>query len=460
MLSSVQALLSRRQLLFALGLSGLIPRESLGAPAGQSPAGAQKADSPLRFIGVYMPHGVAHELWQPGPDFCLTYPACSLAPFDDGETYGRSFRDKLTVIDGLDLAAGIEVGTVGHEASRVILTGSGANGKTPSLDQFLAVEQTLGASTPVTTLTLGVGDAGSGLGSNISYTRGGSPVPKIIDPRATFDELFGKPLSGKERVELEEHRQRRLSVLDLLNRDLASLKRGAPIGERVKLDQHLTALREVEKRLSPAKRECVAPSRPDSESFPKLRAYGGGERYFETITELQVDLLARAMACDLTRFATLFLADLSRTDLYDDLPRDVHTDVAHLYSPKTERGPGNPETWYPLARQNRHTHAQLARLMQRLDEAGLLDDTVIYATSDMGDPARHSSRNVPTLLCGSRRLAPKMGQYVDLRTRKNEQLIPHNRLLVSICQAFGVETDRFGNSAKSSTVTGTLDWQP
>jgi hypothetical protein len=97
--------------------------------------------------------------------------------------------------------------------------------------------------------------------------------------------------------------------------------------------------------------------------------------------------------------------------------------------------------------------------MQRLDEAGVLNDTLVYATSDMGDPARHSSRNVPTLLCGSSKVVPKLGKYFDFRPHKKQGLLPHNRLLVSICQAFGVETDRFGNSANTDTVTGTLDWQ-
>lgn len=167
--------------------------------------------------------------------------------------------------------------------------------------------------------------------------------------------------------------------------------------------------------------------------------------------------MAQAIACDLTRLATLFLADLSRTELISELPRDVHTDVAHLYDARTEKGPGNPETWRPLALQNRYTHSKIARLMQRLDEAQVLDDTLIYASSDMGDPARHSSRNVPTLLVGGPRLGFRFGRYLNLRAVKGKDLLPHNRLLVSICRAFGVATERFGHSAKSGTVTGHLD---
>jgi hypothetical protein len=364
----------------------------------------------------------------------------------------------LLVIDGLDLAAGIEVGTVGHDASRALFTGSGADGKCASIDQYLAVEQMLGAPTAFTSLTLAVGSNGSELGANVSYASGGTPVPKLIDPSEVFAELFGKPLTAAARAQLEAERRRKKSVLDALNAELKALGASVPSAERQKLELHLTALREIEKRLSPPKLTCEPPPAPDASTYPRIRAYGGGEAYFDTITNLQVDLLARALACDVTRFATLMLADLSRTELFPELPRDVHTEVAHLYAARTAKGPGDAKTWTPLALQNRYTNSKVARLLQRLGEASLIDDSLVYVSSDMGDPARHSSRNVPTLLLGGAAAGFKFGRYLDLRANKPEgTLLPHNRLLVSICQAFGVETERFGQSAKSSTVTGKLD---
>src|SRR5690606_20768554 len=184
---------------------------------------------------------------------------CSLAPFDDVARFGRSFREQVAVIDGIDLAAGIEVGTVGHDASRVILTGRGARGTNASLDQYLAVGPRLGATTPLTSLVVGVGNDDTGLGYNLSYARGGTPVPKVIDPVVLFDELFGKPLSGAERRALEQRRLTGRSVLDTLRRDLRRLGATAPASERDKLDQHQTALREIEKRLLPLVRTCAAP---------------------------------------------------------------------------------------------------------------------------------------------------------------------------------------------------------
>src|SRR5690606_14756386 len=171
--------------------------------------------------------------------------------------------------------AGIEVGTVGHDASRVILTGSGARGTNPLLDQYLAVDCDLGKDTPVTSLVLGVGSDDTGLGFNLSYGSGGVPVPKMIDPAAVFDELFGKVLSGEEAQVLERRRRLGKSVLDAVRSENSALFRMAPASERHKLDQHQTALREVEKRLFPITRTCAAPQRPNPSEFPALRASAG-----------------------------------------------------------------------------------------------------------------------------------------------------------------------------------------
>jgi hypothetical protein len=93
-------------------------------------------------------------------------------------------------------------------------------------------------------------------------------------------------------------------------------------------------------------------------------------------------------------------------------------------------------------------------LLQRLDESGILPDSLVYAASDMGDPARHSSRHVPTLLLGGAGGHFKMGRYLELDATRGT---PHNRLLVSICQAFGVATNRFGTSSSSAVVSGRLE---
>ncbi|HEX6271935.1 MAG TPA: DUF1552 domain-containing protein [Polyangiaceae bacterium] len=454
--------LGRRAFLSALGASGALfafddARGDASAVAAKGARGAYGASGkPLRLVCVYMPHGRAHELWQPRPGFDIAFPDATLAPFDDPAGYGRSFKRELLVVDGVDLSAGIAAGTTGHDAPRAIFTGSGADGKNPSVEQFLADERGLGADTPHTSVVLGVGNDASDILSNVSWARGGTAIPKWIDPAQTFAELFGAPL-GARQEELERERKAGKSVLDAVRGDLGRLRARAPASERAKLEQHAQSLREIEKRLVGVRRDCVVPDPPDRARFPRLRAFGGGEPYLDAVTDLQIDLLARAIACDITRFSSLFLADLTRSGLVAGYPVDVHGEVAHRYDARSDRHPGNPSTWHALGVQNRYTHSKLARLLQRLDESGVLADTLVYASSDMGDPALHSSRNVPTLLLGGAGGRFAMGRYIDLRRPKSHDGTPNNRILVSICQAFGVEIDRFGHAADAAIVTGRLE---
>jgi hypothetical protein len=462
--------LGRRPFLAALGAAGVLVgagawADDEGAANRRSASGPRSGTSttsgrPLRFVAVYTPHGRAHELWRPrdGVDgrFDLRFDGSILGPFDDPQTHGKSFRDRLLVLDGIDLSAGIAVGTTGHDGPRVILTGSGADGKNASIDQYLAFERGLGAETPHTAIVLGIANDETEPKACISYGPGGTPLPKWIDPAQTFAELFGAPLSGARREQIDAERRMGKSVLDVATADLAGLMSRAPSSERTKMEQHQSALRDLEKRLAGVERACAPPIPAERANVPHVRGFESA-RYIDVITDLQVDLLARAFACDLTRFASLFLGDLSHTHMFPELPDDIHSDVSHRYDARSEGHPGTPASWQMLGIQNRYAYTKVARLLARLDEARVLDDTIVYASGDMGDPARHSSRSVPTLLAGGCGGHFKMGRYVDLRDPSAGDGLPNNRILVSIAQAFGVELQRFGHSADPRILTGRLD---
>jgi DNA-binding IclR family transcriptional regulator len=204
------------------------------------------------------------------------------------------------------------------------------------------------------------------------------------------------------------------------------------------------------------------PPQPDASKFPSVKQYNGGEPYFDAITDAHVDLLAQALACGITRFATLFMNDLSYANNPLGLPTDNHGSVAHTYdaSPVGNNGrpgAGNPATWVPLAKFNRYSYSKIARFMQRLDEFGVLDSTLIYASSDMGNPSLHSTRNVPTLLAGGANGKLRMGRRIKLKAdcppdapwcgEADATFTPvtNSRVLVSIAQAFGVEIESFGS---------------
>jgi hypothetical protein len=439
---------------------------------------------PLKFVGMYHPHGVSAEYWamktaDTEAAFDIGYENCSLKPFDDAATYGKSFKDKLLAIEGIDLMSSAN----GHSTAGTIFTGSRIDGGTQpkniSLDQYLAVTKGLGSATRITSLSLGVGNDSTEVGQTLSYGEGGVPLPKIIDPVKAFDLLFEGVVVGDDPAAVAAAARRRKlgqSVIDYQKWDIGRLRVRLAAREQQKLDQHLQAISELEKQLGgpvAGGPVCQAPTRPDASKFPMLKQYNGGEPYFDAITDAHIDILAHALACDLTRFATFLLNDLSYDGNPMGLPKDNHGSVAHTYNASPignngHPGDGDPATWLPLAKFNRYSYSKVARLMQRLDELGALDSTLIYASSDMGNPALHSTRNVPTILAGGAGGKFRMGRRLRLapdcppenswcgETDPTSKTITNSKILVAIAQAFGVETDGFGTQPDPALITGAL----
>jgi hypothetical protein len=454
-------------------------------------AQAQGAELPLKFICIYHPHGLAAEYWALGQrgagaavttdsetSFDISYKDCSLQPFDDAATYGKSFKDKLMVIEGLDLLSNAN----GHDTAGNILTGSRISGKpsNSSLDQFMAVERELGNDTRLASIALGVGNDSLEVGNTLSYGVGGSALPKIIDPVQAFQQLFkgfAAPDDAAGKAAAARANQLGTSMVDFLRADVNRLRTRLGADEKLKLDQHLTSLDELEKGFSDSGMmaggaTCTVSPQPDATKFPKLKQYNGGEPYFDAVTNAHIDVLAQAMACDITRFATLFMNDLSYAGNPLNLPADNHGSVAHTYNASTIGNDGHVQagsnsTWLPLAQFNKYSYGKVVRLMQKLDQLGALDSTLIYVSSDMGNPALHSTRNAPTLLAGGANGKFKMGRHVKLAPDcppDNEwcddsvkQQKTNNHLLVSIAQAFGLsDVNSFGTQPDSKLSTGGL----
>ena len=263
------------------------------------------------------------------------------------------------------------------------------------------------------------------------------------------------------------------SLIDFARGDVQRLRSRVGPFEVQKLDQHLDALRALEKKRQALSLPdgCTLPDRPTA--FPHLERTNGGEPYFDEITDLHIDLLALAISCDITRFGTLVMSDLSYAGNPLGLPPDNHGAMAHTYSASAlgssgrPVGGGDPATWRLLATFNRYAYAKVARLLQRLDAYGILDSTLVYASSDMGNPATHSTRNVPTILAGGLDGKIRMGRRIKYRTDcplgtwcdpngSDYQTVPNNWLLVSIAQAFGLDLVSYGIQAEAQYSNGTL----
>ncbi|HVT09188.1 MAG TPA: DUF1552 domain-containing protein [Polyangia bacterium] len=498
---------SRRSFLKAVGLGATalpfyrLLEDSFAQAAGEP--------LPLKLITISAPHGIAAEYWnRRSPDapaisagglslqgtdtetsFDITYPNCSLQPFDDAATYGKSFKDRLLTIEGLDLAAD------GHDAVSAILTGSPLNNGTPansSLDQFLAVEKGLGMSTRRSNVVLCVGDNGIHAANTLSYSAGGVGVGKIISPYDAFDFLFSGFVPTGDAAGADAAKRRNAlgqSVIDYVRADVTRLRgRLAPV-EQQKMDQHLASLRDLEKSfstMSSSGASCMAPARPAAGAFPsdvnQLLRFNGGEPTFDAVTTFFIDLLAQGFACDISRFATLVMNDLpwdvahnASTDALGlGLPSDFHNLVAHKYAPPGYdwqgklAQQGDESTWLPLAKYNKYVYGKVARLMQKLDGLGALDSVLIYVTSEMGNPSLHSSATVPTVLAGGKNVPFRFGRRLKITpdcAPPNDSCSAHdvkfasganNHLLVSIAQAFGVDVTSFGKGSDPAFTTGPL----
>ena len=196
----------------------------------------------------------------------------------------------------------------------------------------------------MSSIALGVGNNGTESGSTLSYSKG-VPLPKIIDPSETFTKLFGSAVSGHRipaaKAAAERKQKIGQSVVDFIRKDINRLHARLAPPEQQKLDQHLTSLREIEKQLASFQGAggCVVPrpaqahgerATPSSTSANCSRTTAASRSSIAS-PNLQIDMMAQAMACDITRFGTLYMNDLSRTGYLSGFPDDVHGGVAHTY---------------------------------------------------------------------------------------------------------------------------------
>jgi hypothetical protein len=319
---------------------------------------------------------------------------------------------------------------------------------------------------------------------NVSYYKGAA-ISKIIDPSETFDTLFAALVASDDpdqAAQAAARRARGQSVVDFLRRDIEHLNARLAPREKAKLDQHLTSLFEIEKQLAvfEASSACQPPAAP--EALSSVKSMEGGEPNFEAITNLQLDLLAQALACDLTRFASFWMADLSRgatngTDIddptYTPYNPDVHQIVAHAYrapydasSAGDDADPGVESSWVLSGIQQHYAYQKAVRLIGSMAASGVLDSSLVVVASDMGDSGLHISDNVPYVLAGSAGGKLRTGRYLSLKPDcppgnrdcgGERVVIPNNRLLVSIAQLFGASVESFGEPMDPEHAFGPLE---
>lgn len=415
---------SRRAFLGSVGGAAAI---APFVPLLESEAGV--AEFPKRLILLFSANGTIHENWVPQggeSDFTLS---TILAPLE-------AHRNSLVVLDGMrvirqGLGDGHQMGMgslwTGSKLLAGEFSGAGYAGHA-SVDQ--AIANAIGDETPYRSLELGVQTGGANVWTRMSYAAANQPLPPEDDPQAVFDRLFASldvDPAGAEQLAGE-----RKSVIDLVKGDLQSLQSRYGASDKVKVEKHLDAIRAIETRNGIAVPACEVPQL-DLSTDPLANDN------FPTTTKRQIDLMVMAMACDLTRVASLQCSKSVSPTVFSWLGQTSgHHDLSHL-------GEGDPSMVSQITAVNVWYAEQVKYLLDALaavpeGEGTLLDNTLVVWGNELGRGNSHSNYPVPFVLAGGAGGAMQGGRHLTF------DRAPHNRMLVSLCRMMGMDVDTFGDN--------------
>jgi hypothetical protein len=428
--------ITRRALLKGVGVTMALPwLESLSG-WGSEPAATTAVTQPKRFAALFMGNGVSPKNWWAkgvGADMELSK---SLEPL-------TALRSQLNVVSGLfnknATGVGIHPGQTGNILSGAALQKGAVLRGGVSMDQVLAAhfeEETaqpslvLGCEQPIT----GYHETNFSMAysSHISWQNSSSPVPMEVYPSLAFDSLFDNQGS-----------RRTLSILDRVQEQATALNRKVSQADKAKLDEYLTSVRAVEKRVERTRTEKdKADDRAHDRGRPALTMPRPDNGLPEDIREhmrLMCDIVALAFQTDKTRVATLLLCrDLSGL-FYPFL------DVRAAHHPTSHDDQSDA-----YERVTRYYVSQLAYLAGRLaqmpeGDATVLDHSCLMFISNLWSGSQHDSGKVPVLLVGGLGGTLKVGRVLDYTGRgdDNRRLCS---LYLSLMKRMGVKADRFGDA--------------
>ena len=426
--------LSRRRFLRVAGVAlGLPWLESL-APA------AEAASPPVRFAALFMGNGVNPHHWgattgPAGIEFAKT-----LSPL-------IPHAAKVNVFQGLWNPNATSEN--GHYSKMNVLSGLKVKRTTTDVEVGLTVDQLMaravGRATPLPSVVLGTEPPGYSTDAGytqiysayVSWSSPTTPAPKEIVPRQAFDQLFDD--GSRRRADA--------SVLDLVGAEAATLRGRLGGRDRAKLDEYLTSVRELERRIERSAEESRKETdghgwRPTVEK-PTLERPGPGiPAEPREHLELMSDILLLAFQMDRTRVATLMLNnDLSNMNF--GFLGGIHGGQHEL-----SHHANNAERLEQYQRVNEYHMALLARLLDKMDatvegERTLLDNSMVLFCSSLMDGNAHDAMELPIVLAGGGGGTIRGGRVHDLRGQEDRRLC---RLHLAMMQRMGLAVDRFGDA--------------
>ncbi|GAB4456172.1 MAG: DUF1552 domain-containing protein [Armatimonadaceae bacterium] len=428
---------TRRAVLRGLGMSLTMPFFSSLAWAQNGKR--DTAEQPPRRLAVMLfANGVNEDHWWQKADANgrITELSKTLQPL-------MPFRDEILFLNNLHLfdnTVGVHLPFFTNFLSGTVVgSGSIPNGA-ESFDQTIG--RVVGKTVPVPVITLGIEPAGFGLAggkpaiynSTVSWSSPTTPVAPEIFPRQAFDRLFDTSSLMRDR-----------SVLHYLNTQANDLRRSLSRDDRAKLDEYLTTIREIEKRIELATAEGRLEGWQPTLDKPDMpRPADGLPQNIPEHMRLMLDIMVLGLRMDKTRVSTLlFQRDITgmRFNFLDGVSASGMHDISHHRR--------RAETLAEYQRINQFHVEQLAYVLARMksvDEGNgttLLDNTMVLFGSTMSDGDTHEANRLPLLLAGGKSAGIRGGRALQYDKLEDRRLC---NLYLDLAHRMGVPLERFGNS--------------
>jgi hypothetical protein len=306
----------------------------------------------------------------------------------------------------------------------------------PTIDQIVAKE--IGRDTVFPSLELATEDFTGYIGgctpgfsctymNTLCWTSPTTPVPMEINPRVAFERMFGRAGSSEQRLARQAEDR---SILDSVTGDAARMRTQLGSRDRARLNDYLDHLREIEQRIS--RRQAQTDSVEVTMNAPQ-----GIPESFEEHVALMFELQTVAYQADLTRVATFMMSREASQRTYPQIEvGEPHHTISHH---------GNdPQKKIANAKINRYHADQFAKFVEKLSktadgDGSLLDHSLIFYGSGMGDSNAHATDPLPLVAVGG---MVGRGHRHLLQKPKT----PVANLWLGVADKFGVNIDRLGNS--------------
>jgi hypothetical protein len=422
---------------FLKGLQATLALPLLDAMIPAATALAQTPARPVRRLGfVYIPMGCDHGRWTPTGQGALGELPPILAPLE-------GVKEQLTVVTNLRLEQSYP-GT--HDTANAGFLSAAFAKHTESSDYYLGTTadqvaaKQIGRDTQLPSLELAMDlNPLAGVCNNgyacvyqncLSWSSPTTPLPSEAHPRVVFERLFGEGESANGR---RAALRARASLLDSFSDDIARLKRRVGMTDRVRVDQYLDTIREIERQIQRA--EAGAATNP----MPDVDRPVGVPAAFADHAKLMFDLQVLAFQADITRVVTFQLARELNNRTYPEIG------VPDPHHPTSHHG-NDPEKLAKIAKINQFHVSLFAHFLEKLKatregDGSLLDNTVYLYGSGLGNSSIHDHDNLPILVAGGAACGMKGGRHIRYETGT-----PLANLHLTLLDRVGVTLDKFGDS--------------